>query len=117
LQATRLVYVADREADMMPLMARTQELACPVDWLVRAAHNRCLPDSEKLWPHTTNGEPLGQIEFTLAPRPGTKARVVRQHLRTSRVELRAGKNDQIHLSHCIKLISVAAWQDKVLLKK
>ena len=31
LPATRLVYVADREADMMPLMARAQELSCPVD--------------------------------------------------------------------------------------
>jgi hypothetical protein len=79
LPATRLVYEADREADMMPLMARAQELACPVDWLVRAAHNRCLPDSEKLWPHTAQGEALGQIEFALAARPGVKARIVRQH--------------------------------------
>ena len=92
LPTTRLVYVADREADMMPLMARAQDLACPVDWLVRAAHNRCLPESEKLWPHTTQGEPLGQIEFALAARPGTKARIVRQHLWARRVELRAGKN-------------------------
>jgi hypothetical protein len=53
LPATRLVYVADREADMLSLMVRAQQLACPVDWLVRAAHNRCLPDSEKLWPHGT----------------------------------------------------------------
>ena len=95
LPATRLVYVADREADMMPLMARAQELACPVDWLVRAAHNRCLPDSEKLWPHTTQGEALGQIEFTLAARPGGKARVVRQQLWARRVELPAGKNKTV----------------------
>ena len=95
LPATRLVYVADREADMMPLMARAQELACPVDWLVRAAHNRCLPESEKLWPHTTQGEPLGQIEFTLAARPGSKARIVRQHLWARRVELRAGKDKTV----------------------
>lgn len=95
LPTTRLVYVADREADMVPLMARAQELACPVDWLVRAAHNRCLPDSEKLWPHTTHGEPLGQIEFALAARPGTAARVVRQHLWARRVELHAGKNKTV----------------------
>ena len=31
LPGTRLVYVADREADLVPLM-------------VRAKHNRCLPD-------------------------------------------------------------------------
>ncbi|MEO7496433.1 MAG: IS4 family transposase [Massilia sp.] len=95
LPATRLVYVADREADMLPLMARAQELACPVDWLVRAAHNRCLPDSEKLWTHATQGAALGQIEFTLAARPGTKARVVRQHLWARRVELPAGKNKTV----------------------
>jgi hypothetical protein len=58
---TRLVYVTDREADMMPLMARAQEPACTADLLVRAAHNRCLPDNKKLGPHTTQGEALGQI--------------------------------------------------------
>jgi hypothetical protein len=39
LAETRLVYVADREADLMPLMLRAQELGMPADWLVRAAHN------------------------------------------------------------------------------
>ncbi|EKU81806.1 IS4 family transposase, partial [Massilia timonae] len=91
LPATRLVYVADREADMLPLMARAQQLDCPVDWLVRAAHNRCLPNSEKLWPHATEGAPLGEIEFALAARPGAKARIVRQQLWARRVELNAGK--------------------------
>lgn len=74
LSATRLVYVADREADMAPLMVRAQQLDCPVDWLVRAAHNRCLPNSDKLWPHSTQGAVLGDIEFALAARPGSKAR-------------------------------------------
>jgi hypothetical protein len=91
LPATRLVYVADREADMLPLMVRAQQLECPADWLVRAAHNRCLPNSEKLWPHVTEGEPLGEIEFALAARPGTKARIVRQQLWARRVELNAAK--------------------------
>lgn len=40
LPATRLVYVADREANMMPLMARAQQLDCPVDWQVRAGKNK-----------------------------------------------------------------------------
>lgn len=48
LPATRLVYVADREADMLPLMVRAQQLDCSADWLVRATHNRCLPNSDKL---------------------------------------------------------------------
>jgi hypothetical protein len=41
LPETRLVYVADREADMLPLMLRAQELGTPVDWLVRAAPRSC----------------------------------------------------------------------------
>jgi hypothetical protein len=100
LASTRLVYVADREADMLPLMARAQQLGCPVDWLIRAAHNRCLPNSEKLWPHTTDGAALGEIEFLLAARPGSKARLVRQQLWARRVELKAGKGDTIEAT-CI----------------
>lgn len=101
LPTTRLVYVADREADMLPLMARAQELAFPVDWLVRAAHNRCLPHSEKLWPHTTQGEALGHIEFTLPARPGSKARIVRQHLWARPVELPAGKNKTVSVTYVV----------------
>jgi hypothetical protein len=86
--ATRLVYLADREADLMPLMCRAQELGEPADWLVRASHNRCLPDGGKLWECTTAGEPLGQIEFTMASRHGVKARPVRQQLWAQRLELR-----------------------------
>jgi hypothetical protein len=37
----------------------------------------------------------GEIAFTLASRPGTKARVVRQHLWSCRVELPAGKNKTV----------------------
>jgi hypothetical protein len=87
--ATRLVYLADREADLMPLMCRAQELGEPADWLVRASHNRCLPDGGKLWECTTAGEPLGQIEFTMASRHGVKARPVRQQLWAQRLELRS----------------------------
>ncbi|CAN7402427.1 IS4 family transposase [Pseudoduganella sp. LjRoot289] len=100
LASTRLVYVADREADMMPLMARAQQLGMPLDWLVRATHNRCLPNSEKLWPHTTEGAALGEIEFMLAARPGNKARIVRQHLWARRVELKAGKGKTVQAT-CI----------------
>lgn len=100
LPATRLVYVADREADMLPLMVRARQLDCPADWLVRAAHNRCLPNSDKLWPHVTEGDPLGEIEFALAARPGTKARIVRQQLWARRVELKAGKGTTLTVT-CI----------------
>jgi len=107
LPATRLVYVADREADMLPLMARAQQLVCPVDWLVRAKHNRCLPNSEKLWPHATEGAPIGEIEFVLAARPGSKARIVRQQLWARRVELSAGKGE-VMAATCIVASEVGA---------
>lgn len=95
LPTTQLVYVADREADMLPLMARAKALGNPVDWLVRATHNRCLPEGEQLWAHTCAGEPIGQIEFALAARHGVKARTVRQHLWARRVELPAGKGKSV----------------------
>ena len=48
LPHTRLVYVADREADMIALMARAQELGTPADWLIRSTHDRAPPEGAKL---------------------------------------------------------------------
>ncbi|MFJ4293625.1 IS4 family transposase [Cupriavidus sp. NPDC089707] len=95
LPGTRLVYVADREADLMALLLRAQELDTPADWLIRAAHNRCLPDGEKLWQRTGSGKPVGEIAFTMGSRHGVKARTVRQQLWMQRVELPAGKGKTV----------------------
>ena len=91
LPSTRLVYVADREADLVAMMLRAQELGTPADWLVRAKHNRCLPDGEKLWAHTTAGEAMGEISFTMPGRDKQKAREVRQQLWACQVDIPAGK--------------------------
>jgi hypothetical protein len=99
--ATRLVYLADREADLMPLMCRAQELGEPADWLVRASHNRCLPDGGKLWECSTAGEPLGQIEFTMASRHGVKARPVRQQLWAQRLELRGTSGQPLSVTSIV----------------
>jgi hypothetical protein len=72
MPGTRLVYVADREADLMPLMQRAQHLDHPADWLVRAAHNRCVPDHGKLFDVVTCEAPMGEISFTMTPRHGVK---------------------------------------------
>lgn len=100
LPDTRLVYVADREADLVPLMLRAQELGTPADWLVRAQHNRCLPEGEKLWQHTGTGEPVGEISFAMAARHGVKARTVRQQLWARTVILPAGKGKTVNAT-CI----------------
>jgi hypothetical protein len=88
---TRLVYVADREADMIELMKYAQACATPADWLVRAKTNRALPGSDKLWAHTLDGEPVGEIRFAIGPRDKQKGREVRQQLWAKRVALPAGR--------------------------
>ncbi len=100
MPSTRLVYVADREADMVELMVHAQALDTPADWLVRAKHNRCLPGGEKLWAHTSAGEALGEIAFTMPSRHGQKAREVRQELWAQRLELPAGKTGTVSVT-CI----------------
>lgn len=91
LPSTRLVYVADREADLLELMRCAHTLGTPADWLIRAKHNRCLPEGDKLWARTCAGEPLGEIVFTLGSRKGQKAREVRQQLWVQHVSIPAGK--------------------------
>jgi hypothetical protein len=44
MPATRLVYVADREVDMIELMAYAQHCGTPADWLVRAKTDQCALD-------------------------------------------------------------------------
>lgn len=100
LPATRLVYVADREADLLAMMQRAQALGTPADWLVRAVHNRCLPDGNKLWSRTTSGAVMGEIAFTMGSRHGVKARLVRQQLWAERIELPAGKGSPVAVT-CI----------------
>lgn len=97
---TRLVYVADRESDIVELMLCAQDLGTPADWLVRAQHNRCLPEGQKLWSHAEAGEPLGEMVFTLASRQGQKARQVRQQLWARRLEIPAGKTGSVAVT-CI----------------
>lgn len=94
---TRLVYVADREADLRAMMARAQALGIPADWLVRAKHNRCLPDGdgEKLWAHTTAGVALGEIAFTMPAKDEQKSRKVRQQLWTRQGSVSNGKSGTV----------------------
>jgi hypothetical protein len=95
LAQTRLVYVADREADMIALMWRAQELGTPADWLLRSSHNRALPDGARLWASASKGQPLGQIEFTLGARHGLRERQVRQQIWVKHVELPAGPGQSV----------------------
>lgn len=90
LPGTRLVYVADREADITALMQRADELGAPADWLIRSTHNRSLDGGEKLWPKVLKTGMVGEIQFVMAAREGQKARTVKQALHMKRVTLRCG---------------------------
>ncbi|MDT4844556.1 IS4 family transposase ISAzo5 [compost metagenome] len=106
---TRLVYVADREADMVEMMRRADELGTPADWLVRAKHDRCLPESEgaRLWASTTSTQPLGEITFVSGAREGQKSRTVRQQLWAREVEISDGSRGKIKV-HCVIAREVGA---------
>lgn len=84
---TRLVYVADREADILELMQRAHALGNPADWLIRSQHNRCLPDGGKLWAEVLAAPALGEIEFMMPSRHGQAARAVRQQVFARQISL------------------------------
>ena len=96
LPQTRLVCVGDRESDMLALFERGQRDGWAVDLLVRARHDRVLPDKQagKLWDRVMAGEVLGRIRFDMASGRGRKARPVVQELRAQRVVLKTGQPEQ-----------------------
>lgn len=98
LPDTRLVYVADREADIVALMAQARDLGHPADWLIRSQHNRALPEGGKLWADVLAGEALGGIRFTMPSRQGQKARDVRQRLWAKRVMVSDGHGGRVEVS-------------------
>lgn len=100
LPTTRLVYLADREADIMALMVRARDLGMPVDWLVRSKSNRTLPDGDKLWDSVTKEASLGEIRFTLPKGRGHSAREVVQEVWAKKVTLPDGKKGVVQ-AYCI----------------
>ncbi len=95
---TRLVYVGDREADILELMQRAHAMGNPADWLIRAQHNRSLPEGSKLWAKVLSGEPVGEIEFMLPSRHGQAAREVRQQVWAQRVALSDGQGGRLWIT-------------------
>ncbi len=101
LPGTRLVYVADREADIAEPMQRAHALGSPADGLVRSKHNRCLPDGGKRWAEVLARAPLGEIEFRRASRHGQAARIVRQQIFARPVSLADGQGGRMSVTGLI----------------
>lgn len=90
LPGTRLVYVADREADIAALMQRADELGTPADWLIRSTDNRSLEGGDRPWQKVGGTRAVGEIQFVIAARAGQEARTVKQSLRMKRMTLKCG---------------------------
>ena len=87
LPATRLVYVGDRESDMLALLLTARELGHAADYLLRSQYDRTLPGGGKLWSEVMQAPPLGRVGFELTAGRGRKARAVEQELRAQRIRL------------------------------
>jgi hypothetical protein len=107
LPDTRLVYVADRESDIVELMRSARDLGEPLDWLVRSQHNRALPQGDTLWASVMANKPLGELRFTRPSRRGQKAREVCQQVRVKVVTLADGHGGQLS-AHCVIATEVGA---------
>jgi hypothetical protein len=83
----RLVYVTDREADMLDLMKKAQQLKHPADWLIRARHNRSLNPEERLWDAVEKQTVLAKITFIKPRKKGAKARQIQQEIKVLRYTL------------------------------
>jgi len=112
LPHTRLVYLADREADIMDLMVCARDLDTPVDWLLRSRHNRTLSEGGKLWSRVTDTEPLGEIRFTMASRQGQRAREVVQEVWAQALQLPDGKGGFVQASCIVAKEAQPAAGDK-----
>lgn len=106
LPQTRQVYVADREADILALLQRAQELDHAADYLIRCQHNRALPGGDKLWARLDKAAELGQVRFDLVGGRGRKARQVTQRLRVERVALDDGRKGRLAVT-CLVAEEVA----------
>jgi hypothetical protein len=112
LPDTRLVYVADRECDLHQFMVRAQRES-GIDWLIRAHHDRCLAEGDKLWDRLAQAPVLGEVTFTLPARPNRPSRPVVLTVRAERVTLspKAPVYPQfIHLQHTRHEWPQKRWQ-------
>lgn len=87
LAPTRLVYVADREADIHELLL--EATGGQIDCVIRSQNDRAQPGGQRSIRHqVAAGPPLGIIEFDMPATPKRAARHVRASVRRAHVTLR-----------------------------
>ncbi|NPT59304.1 hypothetical protein [Paraburkholderia elongata] len=81
---TRMVGVGDRESDVYEVFAA--ERPAGMDWLIRAACDRCIAHPERYpWDTVTASAPLGEIELELPAHRKMARRTARLTLRCTQV--------------------------------
>jgi hypothetical protein len=99
LPSTRLVYVADREADFGALLGQAQALGYPADLLIRVRYDRKPQANDaQLFTALSQAPVLGEIVFALAPGRGKKARTVTQSVSVVRSVVRLPGNQTTTLT-------------------
>jgi len=87
---TRLVNVADREADIYDYFLEAEQQR--VDSLVRAKDDRALDHSAlRLWPYMQTTQPAGELELAIPRQGERKARTARMAVRFAEITLKPPK--------------------------
>ncbi len=93
---TRFVCMGDRESDVYELFAA--ERPDGVDWLIRAARNRCVRHpAQYLWESVQAMAPLGHTDLLVPARGGMPQRTAHLTLRCAAVRLRPPAGRASHL--------------------
>jgi hypothetical protein len=88
---TRVVYVADREADFFELLTATDVADGPrkAGFVIRSQHDRTLDDNMTLRATLARAPVVGEVSFDIPAKGSRKARTVVQELRVERVRIEA----------------------------
>ncbi|MGH7261378.1 MAG: hypothetical protein ACREI9_11965 [Nitrospiraceae bacterium] len=90
---TRLVYLADRAADLFEIYTEHQQQLerqeTAADWLIRARHDRNTASGKKLWSAVEAAPELGRVEFDLPASKNRKGPKIVQSLQALRITLMA----------------------------
>jgi hypothetical protein len=86
---TRIVYMADREADFFELLAATEvtDETPKAGFVIRSQHDRTLINGKKLRATLNKAPVLGEVSFDIPAKGKRTARTVVQELRAKRVTL------------------------------
>ncbi len=117
---TRLVYMADREADLFDIYAEHQQHlqkgdpkdpggAQTADWLIRSKHDRNTTNGEKLRATVAQSPELGRVEYDMPGSNTRKGRKVTQSLRATRVTLLPPQGS----SHTQPIEVTAVWAKEI----